>query len=72
MRCSIVGIETTSNEKYFISRDGQNKYDRQLLRVPLKLRDVVSTEHRGRNEVVLATILTKAYKALRASIEGVC
>lgn len=63
--------ETTSSEKYFISRDAQKKYTRRLLRVALELRDVVSTAYRGRNELLHSTISTEAYECLRASLEGV-
>lgn len=63
-------IESTSSEKYFISRDSQKKYYRRLLRVALELRDVVSTAFRGRNELLRSTISTEAYEALRGSLEG--
>jgi PH domain associated with Beige/BEACH len=71
-RCSSLlwEIENASPEKYFHSRDSQKKYHRRLLRVALELRDVVSTAYRGRNDLLLSTLSTDSFEALRVSLEG--
>jgi hypothetical protein len=71
-RCSalLAEIESSSHQKYFLSKEAHKKHFRRLLRVGLELRDIVSTVYRGRNELLRATLSAEAYESLRVGLEG--
>jgi hypothetical protein len=71
-RCAalLAEIESSSHQKYFLSKEAHKKHFRRLLRVGLELRDIVSTVYRGRNELLRATLSAEAYESLRVSLEG--
>jgi hypothetical protein len=71
-RCAalLAEIESSSHQKYFLSKEAHKKHFRRLLRVGLELRDIVTTVYRGRNELLRATLSADAYESLRVSLEG--
>jgi hypothetical protein len=71
-RCSslLSEIESTSFEKYFDRRDSHKKHHRRLLRTALEIRDVVLLIFRGCQDLLMSSLSSDAFDALRSSLEG--